>query len=522
MALTVKQAKVALSKHKDVIGAEESIELYRRSYVGGSEYRDGEYLIRHSKENKRDFERRVKEAVYTNYSAPIVDIMNSYLFRERPQRSFGAGADSNPSLTAFIEDADSRGRSFASMMRETSRWSSTLGHMGVVVDKPISDAAITRADELNMGVRPYMTLYSPEHIINWGFVLDYMGPPELRFLVLREQELDEDVNVFRIWFKDSWEMWAVKEKTQHQMKDADPELIAEGVNPLGMIPFVLVPNKDSFDEMSGVSDLTDIAEINRYIYRLDSAAMEIIERTAFPFLEVPIDPLTGNNNKDVVVGTGNVLERDVADPTGHRWLEPSHSSLQRILEWRTQAVGDIKEIAKMGTASSTSRQGAAAFSGAALDIKFQQLNAVLAAKATTMEHAEVAIMSLAARWENVPSDVSVRYPRKFGIRDVSADLDTAIRSKEIILSPAYDKLIQKSIASRSLSDLGYSQKAIELVEKDIDAQPYVPAASKLTATGGMNGISVIQTKEQQQIQQLEMQRSSNPTDSKASNTGAAN
>jgi len=514
MALSVKKAKKILVQHKDVKEAEDRHELYRRSYVGGDEYRDGEYLIRHSKEQKSDFNRRVEEAVYTNYSAPIVDIMTSYLFRERPQRSFGTGLDKNKPLNMFLDDADARGRSFPTMMRELGKWSGVMGHMGVVVDKPISESALTRADELNMGIRPYMTTYAPGDMINWGFVLEYMGPPQLDFLVLREQELEEDTTVYRIWFRDSWELWLQPAPAKGSTMDKDPELLDEGEHPLGKIPFVLIPNKDSFDEMSGVSDLTDIAEINRYIYRLDSAAMEIIERTAFPFLEVPVDSITGPSNKDVVVGTGNVLEREIGDATGHRWLEPSHASLQRILDWRTQAVQDIREIAKMGSASSTQKQGAASFSGVALDIKFQQLNAVLASKATVMEHAETAILTLAAEWEQETADVSVRYPRKFGIRDVSSDLDTAIRSKEIIFSPAYDKLIQKSIASRSLSDLGYSQKDIEVVEKDIDSQPYVPAASKLTTTGGVNGVSVIQTKDGQQQTQLDIQN-------KKSDTGTA-
>ncbi len=502
MALTVEQAKKLLAKHDDLKDKEDSLELFRRSYVGGSEYRDGDYLIRHEKEKKRAYHRRVKEAVYTNYCAPIVDIFSSYLFRERPQRSLGAGSDNDPAMSRFLNDADMRGRSFAELMREVAKWASVFGYMGIITDKPVSDTAPNRATELANDVRPYISYYAPTSIINWKFSSDYIGPPRLSTLVLKEQEINEDESVYKIWTETTWELWVIRES---KGREQEPEFIMEGENRLGAIPFTLVVNKDAFDEMSGVSDLTDIAEINRYIYRIDSMAYEVIAGTAFPFLEVPVDQLRGPSNEDVVVGTGNVLERDVNDRVGHRWIEPAHASLGRIMEWRNQAVQDIREIAKMGGAQSTSRQGSAAFSGVAMEVKFQQLNAVLAAKATSMEHAEESILRYALMWENKNHDnVSVRYPRKFGIRDVVTDLDSALRAKSIIFSPEYDKLVQKSLASRSLSDLGYSGAVIEDVKKDIDNMPYVPAPQMLQNVGGMNGTSVIQTKEQVQAMQAAM------------------
>jgi len=491
MALSVEYVQDVLKGHSDRNAMDDRYELYRRSYVGGAEYASGNYLIRHSQEGKRDYARRVKEAVYTNYSAPIVDVLSAYLFREKPQRAFGAGADTNKAMEAFSDNADMRGRSLPVVMRETSKWASVFGFMGVIVDKPLAPDAVNRAQELELGVRPYITQYSPQHIVNWKFETNYVGPALLSELVLREKELDESVEVFRIWRRDSWELWSVAGVNG---REQPPEFLEEGINPLGIIPFALIPNKDSFDEMSGISDLADIADINKHIYRLDSAALEIIERTAFPFLEVPIDAMSGRSNDDVIAGTGNVLERDITDGIGHRWVEPGHASLQRILDWRGQAVLDIRAVAKMGEGSATQRQGSAAFSGQALEIKFQQLNAILADKATTMEHAETAIMRLALLWENLDTtQVAVRYPRKFGIRDVVADLDTAMRAKEIIISPVYDKMVQRSLASRSLSDLGYSRDEIDIAEADIEKQPYVPPASKLTAVGGMNGVSVVET-----------------------------
>ena len=264
-----------LDKHDENEEHHEEWELFRRSYVGGQEYREGEYLIKHAMETNTAFRNRVKQAMFVNYCAPIVDIYTAYLFKERPSRDI-AGMDGE-AFKQFLFNADLEGRSYGKLMRELSRWASVFGHMGVIVDKPVSDGAKSRAEELAFGVRPYISYYKPSAIINWGWELNYSGPPVLAFLVLREPELKEDVDLYRIWYKDRWELW---EKNEVDGQPDETTLVDSGENPLGEIPFVLVRNRDSLDRMVGVSDIADVAAINKRIYYYDSDALEIIERTA--------------------------------------------------------------------------------------------------------------------------------------------------------------------------------------------------------------------------------------------------
>lgn len=478
-----------LSPHDEHKENADAWELYRRSYVGGREYEEGEYLVQHPLETRGAYNARVKQAVFVNYCAPVVDIYTAYLFRERPSREL-VGFSGTP-FQQFLANADFAGRSYNKLLRELSRWAGVYGHMGVIVDKPVSNEARSRADELSLGIRPYISFYRPSNIINWGWEINYNGPPVLSFLVLQEPELEEKAEVYRVWYRDRWELYKKVAKASGQ----PPEIVLldSGENPLGEIPFVLLRNRDCLDRMIGVSDLTDIAPVNKRIYLYDSSAMEIIDRTAFPFLEAPMDTTRGANTEDVAIGTSNVLERDVMDAVGHRWIEPSHASLQRILEWRTQAQTDIREMAKFGEAQRGVRQGAAAFSGAALDIKFQQLSAILSDKAENMEHAEQSILRLVGMWENLDGTAEVHYPRKFGIRDAVTDLDQALRTKDIINSPVYDTLTQKSLARRTLSDMGYTADEIAQAEADIDQQPYIPSATQFKMASGMNGMSVVQT-----------------------------
>jgi len=498
--------EILLTPHEDIKERADDMELYRRSYVGGSAFTEGGYLIKHPLETRRDFKNRKSESTFVNYSAPMVDILNSYLYRENPKRVIGdshLGKTANVAIQMFWENADLRGRGYASLMKEIGRWASVYGYMGIIVDKPISDAAVSRAEELQYGIRPYISYYKPTDIINWEYEANYNGPPVLTTLVLREPELVENESVFRIWRRDTWELWKVVKKKTNAKEDEPPRLIDTGENRLGIVPFVLFRNKDDLEEMSGVSDLVDIAPINRRIFRYDSAALEIINRTAFPFLEVPVDSISGSNDKPVVIGVGNALERDLADTIGHRWVEPSHESLTNILEWRRQSVLDIRETAKIGGVQLQQRQGSGVASGPALEVRFQQLNSILAAKAGLYEQGEENILRLVVMWEDLSDSVDVRYPRKFGIRDIVADLDTAIRAKDVILSPVYDKLVQKALAAKTLTDFGYSGDDITRAGADIDAHEYVPSPRTMQNAGGMNGTSVVQVGEKTQKAQAD-------------------
>ena len=63
--------------------------FYRRSYFGGKQYRDGNYLLRHPFESEENYKRRKTIAYFYNYCAPIIDIYIAYLTKNQPIRTYG-------------------------------------------------------------------------------------------------------------------------------------------------------------------------------------------------------------------------------------------------------------------------------------------------------------------------------------------------------------------------------------------------------------------------------------------------
>ncbi|MDX8383714.1 MAG: phage portal protein [Ghiorsea sp.] len=444
---------------------------FRHSYEGGAEYREGRYLIQHENERKSSYDRRVKQSMFVNLCAPVVDAYTAHLFRQKAKRKYEALGEV-PWFSDFLENTDYDGRDYPRLMREIARQAGVLGHVGVIVDMPQSEGIESMQQQMDAGIHPYVSVYSPENIINWKHTR-INGVPSLEWVCLKEESFLKDTEVFKVWFAGRWEEYHVPE-------NGKGFLAAEGTHPMPKPPFVLFKNRDSAERMGGVSDIRDIADINKRIYYYDSDALEIIERTAFPFLEVPTDPMNTSDEGDIVVGTSNVLERDIADGVGHRFIEPNHSSLTRIMEWRSRAIADIAFIAKTGAVEV---QGSRVESGISLEIRFQQLNALLSDKASNMEYGEKQILSLVAAWAGVVFDGAIEYPTKFGLRDLSSDLDNIIRTQAMINSESLNKMVQKDLAAQVMSSMETSREDTATVEEEIDTAEPVGMPMNLPTTG---------------------------------------
>lgn len=464
-----------LKKSGELKDHEEEFKFLRRSYIGGQEYRNGEYLIRHKREIKSSFKRRLKSAVYTNYVAPIIDIYNSYLHREKPNRD--RGSINRTLWEAYMKDADLNGNDHQSVMRDVSFVSSLYGLVGILVDTP-STATGNLGVDVSSGIHTFVKLYTPENIIHLKYSFA-TGRPELDIVVLNEDFDDGSYKYYIIYTKN--EFYRIRRK-----RDSYPEIIAEGTHSLGYVPFIVHKNKGSILEETGASDVIDIAELNRRVYQLDSTALEIMENTAFPFLEVPKERSIGGNKEDVVIGTTNVLEFDPEKNDGrHKWVEPQGHSLAEILKWRNQALEDIRYHSKIGGTDSIKSRSAMA--GVSLELVFQQLNAVLSGKAEGMERTESSIFRTVADANNSTWGGVVKYPRRFGVRDLSFELDQALKVDSLIDSPSFRKAVGIDAARRTLGDDAETEVVLKDIKSDIEnssGTSGIPSASVNAMNGG--------------------------------------
>lgn len=401
-----------------------------RSYFGGKMYKEGNYLLQHPFESSANYGRRKATSYYYNYCGPIVDIFVSHLFRKEAVRDFGS-LSGDSLFRLFLKDADLEGNTFTHFMRDAQRFASIYGRVSIMVDKP-QVIPVTRAEAEEYGIRPYVSLVTPENLLDWSFArLPYSGR-----VVLDSVKVKEGPDTYRIWNRDGWELWLIHSGT------GEVRLADAGWHGLGEVPIVNLYNKRTGTRMAGVSDIQDIADINRNIYYLCSDAREIIENTAFPMLAVPYSR-GGAEEKEI--GPRNILQFDPAEPNSRPlWLEAPHSSLSEIREWVQRDIEEIYRIAKLGGVRAA--EASVAKSGVALELEHQQLYATLSEKADNVEQAEQKVLELWARWEGKTFDGRVDYPDDFSIRDMERDLRNVISAREAAVESAtFNRELQKKI-----------------------------------------------------------------------------
>jgi hypothetical protein len=424
-------------------------EFFLRSYMGGEDYKSGSYLTKYINEDKNEYNRRIDLTPIDNHCKNIVHIYSSYLWRVLPVRNFNS-LDGNPVLDMFMKDADLDGRSFNAFMKESQIWSSVYGHCWIILDKPKSVAG-TRAEELAQEIRPYVNLFTPENVFDWKWERNASGRFVLVYLKVREAVVRENASETEQYFRE----WTPEEIRYTKVKDDVETMLELMPNPIGVIPAVFCPANRSVTRGLGVSDLTDIASMQRAIYQELSEVEQLIRISNHP-------TLVKTQGTDASAGAGSIVVMpDDLDPNLKPYqIQPSGSNLDAIHASIKAKVEAINRMAHMGAIRGTQAVEA---SGIALQTEFQLLNAKLAEKADLLELAEEQLWGFFCKWQGVTPDVEVSYPDSFDIRDYPKELEFLQSVKAAgVRSRTLQMEVDKQIADLVLDDEQLQQAYTEI------------------------------------------------------------
>ena len=441
----------AFNTHKDYQTRVNLWEYFIRSFNGGYDYTIGQFLNRYNLELDNEYNQRLGNTPCDNHCKNIIQIYSSFLFRVKASRDFGSMAD-EPSLESFLRDADLEGNNFNSVMKQAQNYASIYGHCFLILDKP-KVTTNTRAEELDQDIRPYMSIVTPENVLDWNFKREINCKYYLDYLKVRE-EVDKDGGTyFRLWFPDRIETIYAKDDR------ADPTVVDTADNQIGKIPAVILYNSKSHMRGQGVSDLADIADLQKAIYNELSEIEQLIRLTNHP-------SLVKTPSVNASAGAGAVIEipDDMDSNLKPYLLQPSGQNLSGLMESINHKVEAINRIAHTG-AVRTTRQ--AVSSGIALQTEFELLNARLSEKADNLQIAEEQIFRLYALFQNSTFDGEINYPDSFNIRDYATDLAYFQQAKAInIESPTLQKEIDKEIARAVVDD----DEKLNTIFDEIDTQ----------------------------------------------------
>jgi hypothetical protein len=443
----------AIAVHKDYQETVNNWEYYIRSYNGGYDYMVGQYLHRYNLELDNEFNQRLANTPCDNHCKNIIQIYSSFLFRVRPSRDFGSLAD-EPTINNFLKDADLEGNSLNAVIKQAQNYASIYGHCFLILDKP-NVTTNTRAEELDQDIRPYLSIVTPENVLDWNYERQLNGKYELNYLKIREEVDKKGGTYMRVWYPDRID-------TIYMAEREEPRVIDTVDNMIGKIPAVILYNAKSHKRGIGQSDLTDIADLQKSIYNEYSEMEQLIRLTNHP-------SLVKTPSVNASAGAGAVIEMpDELEPNLKPYLlQPSGSSLQSIMDSIKNKVESINRIAHTG-AIRTTKTGIS--SGVALQTEFELLNARLSEKADNLQISEEQLFRLYALFQNGVFDGEINYPDSFNIRDYATDLMFYQQAKAInVQSPTLSKEIDKEIARAVVDD----DEKLNLIFNEIDIKTEV-------------------------------------------------
>lgn len=410
---------------------------YYASFNGGFDYRKSslEMLRRYLNEELQpgqQYDNRLNYTALENSCKMVVDTYRAFLFRALPSRTLGNLANL-PFIDSWLRDIDYDGTDIDQFMKEANSLAMIYGHCWVLVDKPATENAMTLAEEIEMDVRPYTQLVTPENIMDWHYHR-VLGRQRLVYLKMKEYE-DEDVLKVKMWSDDLISRYVLDKKT------GQVTLLEETINTIGTIPFIMLKANPSHNKAYGISDLADVAKIQQAIFGLMSEAEQAIRISSHPSLVKTADT-------EASAGAGAVINMSDNLPGDLKpyLLQPSSSNVDSIIKLLKEHQTMIMKMTHLEAVVGTKT---VAKSGVALQTEFSMLNTRLGDKADSLERLELKIWELFQIWSDYKADDTflIEYKKKFDLRDEVTDLTNLKAVRDMgISSDTLRKEIEKQIA----------------------------------------------------------------------------
>jgi mRNA-degrading endonuclease RelE of RelBE toxin-antitoxin system len=434
--------------------------FYNDSYIGGETYFKT-HLTQYYKEGDISYQNRLKRAYRENYCKAVIDIVNSYLFKETPTRHLGDEA-----LEKFFNNVDGHGKDMTQFMKSASIVSSIFGRAYIVTDKtklPEEKKTGTKLD--NFGVSVYSYIVNPMSVKDVSF--DEFG--KVRWILIEEIVRDDGdpftssmdlLTRYRLWTKTGWKLYGDKGET-----------IEEGTYDFGYPPITYIDTGEKLDPYTGMSLISDIAYMDKAIFNNLSRLDNIISDQTFSQLIFPIEGviveeiLNDDRLKEqwMKMSIGSVLFYSAQAEAKPEYISPDASQAEVIL---MTIKHQIRQIYSSIGLQPPDTESSSPESGVSKQYDFDKLNKLLAGKADNIELAERQIIQIYNDWMDKDFDATINYPDEFDIRSLA---DEIILGQELMLldiSETFNKTVQKNITMKALPKEG--KDLIEKILKEIE------------------------------------------------------
>ena len=440
------------------------------AYYGDGGFRDGKYLVPHSRE--MFYKKRRDLCFYKNYVRPIVRAIVEPVFIKPASRAIvtpGGSSDPVSLFNDFIWDCDNAGtylQSFSDDIMTTAQLHSVTF---VVVDNFSSDEIPESVEEARKERRfPYV--YSRKAQQVKSYKLDQFG--NLESIVFIEAPVVVIASGIKV-IENRYRYWD-NEKTilykEDRIKKDKLVVLSETYHNLKKIPVIVIytARRKTTDTLLVDPFLYDIAKLNHTIFNKDSEIRELERNQGFSTFYIQSD---GGN---LTMETSNVLfiPMDATMPPG--FVSPNPAIQAQLMDYQEKIREDLFRIAEQSgvTGVQSSKSGVAMqwdfFAHESILIKTSSL-------ATMLEEKIAELFKLYTKEEFV---YVVQYPQSFQPNDKLAE----VKITDMYLS--FDLPSKaRAMAKEKITRLLFSGEDENRVQEAID-EIYSDAEDELHAANG--------------------------------------
>jgi hypothetical protein len=414
-------------------------EFVGATYEGGREWFDTN-IFKYLREGDKEFAERVARAYRFNHTKQVVDLVDKYLFKVDIARKV---VDAPEPIQAFWKRATLTGLDIDTFVKRISTATSQYGRVWIVVDSTadfsLEGPVPTRAEEIAQDVRSYAYIATPLDVLDMSY--DEMN--QLNWILIRELARDdadpltssgEYLNRFRLWTRDDWTLYELQE-IRGKKKVVQ---IGYGVHGLGQVPVFAADHNFSEERYCSPGLIDDIAYLDRananYLSNLDA----VIQDQTFSQLTLPAQGILPGEDafsKLQEMGTKRVFLYNGEGGARPEYISPDAKQAELIITAIGKIINEIYHSVGLSAARTKEDNGGGVdnSSGVAKAYDFESINALLAAKATSLELVESRLCELVCLWHGLDDEAVeirgalVRYSREFDVKSLYDEFEIAAR-----------------------------------------------------------------------------------------------
>jgi hypothetical protein len=342
-------------------------------------------------------------------------------------------ASDNTALREFWSNVDRRGTGMTDFLEYPFAQARKYGTGWIFMDRP-ERRPQNLAEDRSPEMRPYLYAVPTADVVDWQFD-DDGNLTGVSVLEPSPEHVEGNVCPIRIWTLEGWALFvpidgAKDKKVEYAVKESGP-------NELGRIPAVMIFNDaPAMGKALGKSEMLDVSRAAQTVYNVDSEAREI-ERKCALFLAIGDKDPSKYAGGRIAIGLEAAVIYDAQATTAPQWISPDLAILQRLDERRKAKKDSAYEMAHLRALNGGVVQTSSGFHA---EVEFQKTERRIARHAGSLEAAEKQIANLFLLFLGQDGeDVSITYPRDFGVRDMARLIDEVEKVTSMNLGETSDR-----------------------------------------------------------------------------------